>query len=58
MPPHLLSRGAITHLHEAGLEVILWHEERQEELRCLLDGGVDGICTTDPERLKNLRDRA
>ena len=54
MPP-LLSREAITRLHEVGLKVILWHEEREEELRCLLDLGVDGICTTDPERLKNLR---
>ena len=53
--PHLLSGEAITRFHEAGLNVILWHEEREEELRCLLDLGVDGICTTDPERLKNLR---
>ena len=24
----------------------------------MLDRGVDGICTNDPERLKSLRDRA
>ena len=31
-PNRLLSREAITRLHEAGLKVILWHEEREEEL--------------------------
>lgn len=56
-PHRLLSRKTITRLHEAGLKVILWHEEREGELRCLLDLGVDGICTNDPERLKSLRDR-
>ena len=30
----------------------MWHEEREDELRCLLDLSVDGICTNDPERLK------
>lgn len=55
-PNRLLSRDAVTHLHKAGLKVILWHEEREGELRSLLDLGVDGICTNDPERLKNLRD--
>ena len=57
-PHHLLSRGAITPLREAGLRVILRHEEREEALGCLLDLGVDEICRTDPERSKNLRDRA
>lgn len=57
-PHRLLSVEAITHLHEAGLKVILWHEEREDELRCLLDLGVDGICTNNPERLKYLRDCA
>ncbi|MCH7505823.1 MAG: glycerophosphodiester phosphodiesterase [Proteobacteria bacterium] len=57
-PHRLLSVEAITRLHEAGLKVIVWHEESEDELRCLLDLGVDGICTNDPERLKNLRDRA
>ena len=56
-PNRLLSRETITRLHEAGLKVILWHEEREDELCCLLDLCVDGICTKDPERLKNLRDR-
>ena len=57
-PHRLLSREAITRLHEAGLKVIVWHEEREDELRHLLDLGVGGICTNDPERLKSLRDRA
>lgn len=57
-PHRLLSREAITRLHEAGLKVIVWHEERKDELRHLLDLGVDGICTNNPERLKNLMDRA
>jgi len=57
-PHRLLSRETISLLHEAGLKVIVWHEEREEELRRLLDLGVDGICTNDPELLKNLRDRA
>ncbi len=57
-PHRLLSREVITRLHEAGLKVFVWHEEREDELRCLLDLGVEGICTNDPKRLKNLRDRA
>jgi len=57
-PHSLLSREGISRLQEAGLKVIVWHEEREDELRRLLDLGVDGICTNDPERLKNLRDLA
>ena len=53
----VLLREAITRVHEASLKVIVWHEERDDELRCLLDLDVDGICTHDPERLKNLWDR-
>lgn len=57
-PHRLLSREAVIRLHEAGLKVIAWHEEREDELRCLLDLGLEGICTNNPERLKQLRDRA
>jgi len=55
-PHSLLSREAITRIHEAGLKVILWHEEREDELEHLLNLGVDGICTNEPERLKRMRD--
>ena len=58
LPGAPIEIGTTARLHEAGLKVIVWHEEREDELRCLLDLGVDGICTNDPERLKNLRDRA
>lgn len=57
-PHRRLSREAVIRLHEAGLKVIAWHEEREDELRCLLDLGLEGICTNNPERLKQLRDRA
>lgn len=57
-PHRLLSREGITLLHNAGLEVILWHEEDEDELKHLLGLGVDGMCTNDPRRLKNLCNRS
>ncbi len=56
-PHRLLSIDIGKCRHEADLKVILWHEEREDELKYLLKLGVDGICTKDPERLKHMRDR-
>jgi glycerophosphoryl diester phosphodiesterase len=55
-PHSLLSRETIIRIYEAGLKVILWHEEREDELEHLLNLGVDGICTNEPKRLKRMRD--
>lgn len=57
-PHELLPAETVEALHRAGLKVIVWHEERPEFLRTLLELPVYGICTNDPLLLKNLRDRA
>jgi len=38
-------------VRQAGLGVILWHEERPEEIAALRRVGVDGICSNAPELL-------
>jgi glycerophosphoryl diester phosphodiesterase len=51
--PHaLLTADWIQRVRDAGLGVILWHEERPEEISALRKMGVDGICSNAPELLK------
>ncbi len=50
--PHtLLTQAWMQRVREAGLGVILWHEERPEEIAALRQMGVDGICSDAPELL-------
>ncbi len=55
-PHRLLSQAAAARVRNAGLRLILWHEERPEELNALLRLAPDAICTNDPGLLKRLRD--
>jgi glycerophosphoryl diester phosphodiesterase len=50
-PHELLTPESIAALRSHGLGVILWHEERPEELRELVKLDVDGICTNAPDVL-------
>jgi len=55
-PHQLLSAEDVEKIQESGLDVVVWHEERPDELRNLLTLPVYGICTNDPLLLKKLRD--
>jgi glycerophosphoryl diester phosphodiesterase len=50
-PSSLLVPDWITHVRQAGLGIIVWHEERPEEIAALRQIGVDGICSDAPELL-------
>jgi glycerophosphoryl diester phosphodiesterase len=50
--PHVLvPPDLITSIRNRGLGIILWHEERPEELNELVKSDVDGICTNTPDVL-------
>jgi glycerophosphoryl diester phosphodiesterase len=51
MPHKLLTLDLIAGIRGHGLGIILWHEERPEELRELIKLDVDGICTNTPDVL-------
>lgn len=50
-PHQLLTPELIRSIRGAGLGIVLWHEERPEELQKLVQMDVDGICTNTPDRL-------
>ena len=50
-PHKLLTPDLIADIRGHGLGIILWHEERPEELRELVKLDVDGICTNTPDVL-------
>jgi glycerophosphoryl diester phosphodiesterase len=50
-PHQLLSADLITFIRRKGLEIVLWHEERPEELVELVQLDVYGICTNTPDVL-------
>jgi glycerophosphoryl diester phosphodiesterase len=53
--PHiLLTSDLLSAIRHRGLGIITWHEERPEELRALLELGVDGICTNMPDVLAGI----
>ncbi|MGF1625649.1 MAG: glycerophosphodiester phosphodiesterase [Alphaproteobacteria bacterium] len=57
--PHastLLTRTDVKRLHDAGLAVTFWHEEREDELRALVALAPDAICTDTPARLRRILD--
>ena len=50
-PHKLLPPDLIADIRDHGLGIILWHEERPEELHELVKLDVDGICTNTPDVL-------
>jgi glycerophosphoryl diester phosphodiesterase len=53
-PHQLLTPEWISRVRQADLGIILWHEERPEEIAALRRLGVDGICSNAPELLCDL----
>jgi glycerophosphoryl diester phosphodiesterase len=50
--PHtLLTPALLSALRAAQLGIVLWHEERDDELRVLRTMDVDAICTNTPDKL-------
>jgi glycerophosphoryl diester phosphodiesterase len=56
-PHRLLDAAAIALLRQAGLNLTLWHEERESELRALVALGPDAICTDEPALLRRIVSR-
>ncbi len=57
--PHQLdSADLITSIRRQGLEIVLWHEERPEELVDLVQLDVYGICTNTPDVLASILGRS
>jgi glycerophosphoryl diester phosphodiesterase len=55
--PHALVDAAlIARLRRMGFAVTLWHEERDDELRALVELGADAICTDTPAVLRRIVD--
>lgn len=46
-----VTKDAVEHLHKAGLRVVPWTANDEVEWKRLIDLGVDGIITDDPEAL-------
>jgi glycerophosphoryl diester phosphodiesterase len=55
-PHRLLDAIAIKLLRDAGLTIILWHEERESELGALVALRPDAICTNLPAMLRRIVD--
>jgi glycerophosphoryl diester phosphodiesterase len=55
-PHELLDAAFIERLRRAGVEITLWHEEREAELRALVTLEPDGICTNTPAALRRIVD--
>jgi len=53
-----LDRKNLEEAHSLGLKVIVWTPNVKEEMRRLIDMGVDGITTDRPDLLKELLSRA
>lgn len=55
-PHQLLDRATVEQLRRAGLDITLWHEEREDELRELVALQPDAICTNTPAVLRHIVD--
>ena len=53
-PHRLLDPAALARLREARLRIALWHEERESELRALVELRPDAICTNTPALLRRI----
>lgn len=50
-PHRLLTPEVISKIREHGLGIIIWHEERPEEIAAITKMDIDGICSNNPELL-------
>jgi glycerophosphoryl diester phosphodiesterase len=50
-PHKLLTPELVAKIHEQGLGIIIWHEERPEEIREILKYPIEGICSDRPDLL-------
>lgn len=57
-PHQLVSADLIHSIRRQGLEIVLWHEERPEELVELVKLDVYGICTNTPDVLATILGRS
>ncbi len=53
-----LDRKNVEEAHSLGLKVIVWTPNKKEEMRRLIDMGVDGMTTDRPDLLKEVLSRA
>ena len=53
-PNKILSQEWVSFLKTNGVEVVSWHEEREEVLRDLLHKPLYGICTNDPPLVRKV----
>jgi len=49
-----IDEAQVKNAHELGVRVIVWTVNGSEEMRKLIDMGVDGIITDYPDRLRNV----
>lgn len=58
MPSQLLTPHFIELAVEKGLDVVIWHEERDEELKEIVKiNDLSGICTNTPDKVRNYLQR-
>lgn len=57
-PHKLLTPQVVAGFRRHGLGIVVWHEERTEELRELVKLDVDGICTNTPDVLAAILEQA
>jgi glycerophosphoryl diester phosphodiesterase len=50
----LITAGVVEKAHHAGLQVVAWTINEEEQIRRLIADGVDGIITDFPDRLLNI----
>ena len=55
-PHRLLDRTSVERLRGAGMQLTLWHEEREDELQALVGLEPDAICTNTPAALRRIVD--
>ncbi len=53
-PHELLTPELVAAIRRQGLGIVVWHEERPEELRELVQLDIDGICTNTPDILETI----
>ena len=50
----LITSAVVEKAHHAGLQVVAWTINEQDQMRRLMEAGVDGIITDFPDRLLSL----